>query len=58
METKKKYAVEITCFNCFTDTKLMVPFGVTVKNHLAVSQEVCSNCGCKLDSRGQSTKQI
>jgi transcription elongation factor Elf1 len=58
MAEKKTYVVEITCFNCFEDTKVVVPFGVTVKNHLATSRASCSNCGCRLDSMGQSTTKL
>jgi transcription elongation factor Elf1 len=54
MTENKKYKVEITCFNCFENAKLWIPFGVTVDNQLTVAKTVCPNCGCRLDKIGQS----
>ena len=55
MTEKKSYEVEVTCFNCWKDTEIAIPFGVTVKS--AMGKRKCPNCGCVLDSRGILTER-
>lgn len=56
MEDKETYAVGITCFNCWADMVVDVPFGLRAASFIA--EEKCHNCGCKLDSRGINKKRI
>lgn len=49
MENKeeRKYNYNIICNNCRVMLPLQIPFGCTVKKHIAMNRKIiCDLCGC------------